>query len=120
MHVKKGDLVRVISGNDRGRTGEVVHSYPREGRVLVEGVNMRWRHRRPSQQNPKGERMQREVPIHASNVSLVEGEAARGKKGEAARGKKGEAARGKKGEAARSKPKGRQRGAAARAQGEES
>ena len=72
MHVKKGDTVLVISGNDKGKTGEVKQAMPRESRVIVEGVNMRWSHRRPSQQNPKGERVQREAPIHASNVKRVE------------------------------------------------
>ena len=72
MHVKKGDTVLVISGNDKGRTGEVKQVMPRENRVVVEGVNLRWKHRRPSQQNPKGERVQRETPIHASNVKRVE------------------------------------------------
>jgi large subunit ribosomal protein L24 len=70
MHVKKGDMVQVISGNDRGRTGEVKEAFPQKQRVLVEGINMRWRHRKPTQQNPKGERVQVALPIHASNVKL--------------------------------------------------
>jgi len=70
MHVKKGDVVQVISGNDRGRTGEVKQAFPGKQRVLVEGVNMRWRHRKPTQQNPKGERVQVALPIHVSNVKL--------------------------------------------------
>ena len=68
MHVKKGDTVIVIAGNDRGRTGEVRSIDPHRNRVVVEGVNLRWKHRRPSQQSPKGERVQIEVSIHASNV----------------------------------------------------
>jgi large subunit ribosomal protein L24 len=80
MHVKKGDMVLVLSGNDKGRTGEVKQVMPRANRVVVDGVNLRWRHRRPSQQNPKGERVQREAPIHASNVRRVE-PAAGGKAG---------------------------------------
>ena len=70
MHVKKGDLVQVISGNDRGRSGEVRMAFPKQERVLVEGINMRWRHKKPTQQNPKGERLQVELPIHVSNVKL--------------------------------------------------
>ena len=70
MHVKKGDMVQVISGNDRGRTGEVKEAFPGKDRVLVEGINMRWRHRKPTQQNPKGERVQVALPIHVSNVKL--------------------------------------------------
>jgi len=77
MHVKKGQLVQVISGNDRGKSGEIKVAMPREQRVIVEGVNMRWRHRKPTQQNPKGERVQLESPIHVSNVKPVE---AKGKK----------------------------------------
>jgi large subunit ribosomal protein L24 len=72
MHVKKGDTVLVISGNDKGRTGLVKEALPSEERVIVEGVNLRWRHKRPSQQNPKGERTQIEMAIHASNVRRVE------------------------------------------------
>jgi large subunit ribosomal protein L24 len=72
MHVKKGDTVLVISGNDKGKTGMVKEAMPRENRLIVEGVNLRWKHRKPSQQNPKGERVQRESPIHASNVKRAE------------------------------------------------
>ena len=72
MHVKKGDQVLVISGNDKGKSGEVVLAMPKKNRVVVEGINMRWRHQKPTQQSPKGERVQRESSIHASNVKLVE------------------------------------------------
>jgi len=88
MHVKKGDTVLVLSGNDKGRTGEVKEAMPRDGRVVVAGVNLRWRHRRPSQKNPKGERVQREASIHASNVRRVEAAAAKGSKAKAAKGEK--------------------------------
>lgn len=77
MHVKKGDTVLVLSGNDKGKTGQVAECMPREMRVVVEGVNLRWRHKRPTQQSPKGERVQREQSIHASKVARVE--AAEGK-----------------------------------------
>jgi large subunit ribosomal protein L24 len=70
MHVKKGDQVLVIAGNDKGKRAVIKEAYPREQRVLVEGINMRWRHRKPTQQNPKGERVQEECSIHASNVML--------------------------------------------------
>jgi large subunit ribosomal protein L24 len=79
MHVKKGDTVVVISGNDKGRTGTILHSIPEQNRVVVEGVNLRWKHRKPSQQNPKGERVQQETSIHASNVKRVD--AGTGKRG---------------------------------------
>ena len=71
LHVKAGDTVEVISGNDKGQAGLVLETYPRRSRVLVQGVNKRWKHAKPTQQNPKGERVQKERPIHASNVKLV-------------------------------------------------
>ena len=49
MHVKKGDTVLVLSGNDKGKTGEVKLALPRQGRVVVEGVNLRWSHNKPTQ-----------------------------------------------------------------------
>jgi large subunit ribosomal protein L24 len=70
MHVRKGDVVLVISGNDKGKTGEVKRVLRTENRVVVDGVNLRWKHRRRSQKHPKGERTQIECPIHASNVLL--------------------------------------------------
>jgi large subunit ribosomal protein L24 len=78
MHVRKGDQVIVLSGNDKGRTGTVVQSLPTKNRVVVEGVNMRWRHIKPTQQNPQGERVQKEVPIHASNVQLLDPKTGKG------------------------------------------
>ena len=77
-HVRKGDLVTVIAGNDRGKTGEVVRVDLERGRVLVKGVNVRWKHLRKSQQNPQGGRVQREFPIHLSNVLLHDEKAGKG------------------------------------------
>ena len=72
MHVKKGDTVLVLSGNDKGKTGVIKSALPRDGRVLIEGINLRWRHNKPTQQHPKGERVQQEATVHASNVARVE------------------------------------------------
>jgi len=72
MHVRKGDTVIVIAGNDKGKTGLVKEAIHPSDRVIVEGINLRWRHKKPSQQNPKGERVQRESPIHVSNVMLLD------------------------------------------------
>lgn len=72
MHVKKGDTVIVISGNDKGSTGAVVEVLRERNRVVVEGVNVRTKHEKPTQQNPQGDRVQREFPIHASNVQLLD------------------------------------------------
>lgn len=68
MHVKKGDEVIVLAGNDRGKRGVVKQALPSKNRVVVEGVNIRTKHLRRSQQNPQGGRVEREFPIHASNV----------------------------------------------------
>ncbi len=68
LHVKKNDEVVVISGNDKGKAGKVLKVFPQKGRVIVEGVNIRKRHMRPTQANPQGSIIEREFPIHASNV----------------------------------------------------
>ncbi len=68
MHVKKGDEVEVLAGNDRGKRGKIMEVLPRENRVVVAGVNVRTKHLRRTQQNPQGGRVEREFPIHASNV----------------------------------------------------
>ncbi len=70
-HVKKGDLVQVIAGNDRGKTGRVLRVIPDQDRVIVEGVNRRLRHVRPGRQNPQGGRVEKEMSIHISNVMPV-------------------------------------------------
>ena len=67
-HVKKGDTVVVIAGNDKGKTGDVLRVDPEAETVLVQGVNRVYRHLRPSRQNPHGGRIQKEMPIHISNV----------------------------------------------------
>lgn len=72
LHVKKDDTVIVITGKDKGKKGRVIASYPRENRVLVEGVNMVKKHAKPSQQNPQGGIINQEAPIHVSNVMLVD------------------------------------------------
>ncbi len=71
LHVRKGDRVMVIAGNYKGATGQVLRAIPSEGKVVVDGVNMRKRHRRPSPQNPEGGIVTFEAPIAASNVMLV-------------------------------------------------
>jgi large subunit ribosomal protein L24 len=78
MHVKRGDTVIVIAGNDKGKVGEITAVQLDRGRVLVAGVNMRWKHKRPTQQKPKGERVQEECSIHHSNVLLYDPETKKG------------------------------------------
>lgn len=68
LHVKKGDRVLVTAGNDRGAEGKILKVFPKKERVIVEGVNVRVRHQKPSQEHPQGARMEQEQPIHVSNV----------------------------------------------------
>jgi large subunit ribosomal protein L24 len=70
--IRKDDLVEVIAGNDRGKRGRVLKVLPKKERVLVQGVNLRWKHMRKSQQSPQGGRIRKEIPIHASNVMPVD------------------------------------------------
>ncbi|MEQ8818333.1 MAG: 50S ribosomal protein L24 [Thalassobaculum sp.] len=69
--VKKGDRVVVTTGRDKGKTGEVLGVMPKDGRVLVQGVNMIKRHTRPSQ-TQQGGIIEREAPLHLSNVMLAD------------------------------------------------
>jgi large subunit ribosomal protein L24 len=70
--IRKGDMVEVISGNDRGKRGRVLRTLPSKDRLVVQGVNLRWKHLRKSQQNPQGGRVRREMPIHRSNVMVFD------------------------------------------------
>jgi large subunit ribosomal protein L24 len=72
MKIKKNDEVKVISGNDRGKTGKVLKVYPKQMRLIIEGVNLRKRHTRASQRNPQGGIIEKEMPIHASNVMILD------------------------------------------------
>lgn len=70
-HIIKGDIVIVTAGNDKGMTGEVLRILTKRGRVVVKGVNMRTKHLKPTQANPQGGLLRREMPIDLSNVSPV-------------------------------------------------
>ena len=69
--IRKGDTVVVLSGKDKGKTGEVVRSIPKESKVVVSGVNVHARHRKPTQLNPQGGIERKEAPLHVSNVALA-------------------------------------------------
>jgi len=69
--IRKGDKVVVLSGEDKGRTGEVVKAMPKEGKVVVSGVNVHARHRKPSQVNPQGGIERKEAPLDVSNVAIA-------------------------------------------------
>ena len=70
--IKKGDRVVVLTGKDKGRTGNVLKVLPSENRVLVEGVNMVQRHTRPSQADPQGGIKNKEASLHLSNVAIAD------------------------------------------------
>jgi large subunit ribosomal protein L24 len=72
MRIKKGDRVVVLSGKDKGKTGEVTRSMPKESKVVVAGVNIAVRHRKPSQANPQGGLERSEAPLHVSKVALAD------------------------------------------------
>jgi len=79
FHVKRGDTVEVITGNHKGATGKVLEIRSAKAQVIVEGVRMVKKHQRKTQDQPTGAIIEREGPIHISNVKLVE-KAASGKK----------------------------------------
>jgi large subunit ribosomal protein L24 len=70
LRIKKGDTVQVITGKDKGKTGEVLRTLPYENRVIVQGVNIRTRHVKPTQEGESGRIVSEEASIHASNVML--------------------------------------------------
>jgi large subunit ribosomal protein L24 len=70
MHVKKGDTVQLIAGKDKGKTGKVLTAFPKDKRVIVEGVNMLTKHVKPTRQMQQGGIIHQEGPLHVSNVLL--------------------------------------------------
>ncbi|MFQ5590724.1 MAG: 50S ribosomal protein L24 [Phycisphaerae bacterium] len=78
MHIRQNDLVEVVSGDHKGARGKVLRVDPKRRQVLVEGVNMVYRHVRPTRRNPQGGRVQKEAPIHISNVLPYDSGAGKG------------------------------------------
>ncbi|MDY0214549.1 MAG: 50S ribosomal protein L24 [Bacilli bacterium] len=72
MLIKKGDKVIVITGADKGKTGVVQRAYPKLEKVVVEGVNVKKKHKKPTQNNPEGSILEVYAPIHVSNVALID------------------------------------------------
>ena len=70
MRLKKGDTVQVIAGKDKGKTGEVLRTLPYDNRVIVQGINLRTRHVKPTQEGETGRIVTEEASVHASNVML--------------------------------------------------
>ena len=70
--IRKGDQVVILSGKDKGKTGEVVRAIPKQMKVVVSGVNIHARHRKASQDNPQGGIERKEAPLHVSNVAVAD------------------------------------------------
>ena len=71
MHIVKGMIVKVISGNHKGQSGKVLDVFPKKMKAIVEGVNFRKRSVRPTQDNPSGGYVDREAPLHLSNLMVL-------------------------------------------------
>lgn len=71
MKLRKGDNVKVLSGKDRGKTGKVLNVFKTDGRVMIEGINLWKKHRRPRRQGEKGEMVTVPRPLHVGKVALV-------------------------------------------------
>ena len=72
MKIRKNDMVMIIAGNDRGKTGKVLKVFPKKYRLIVEGINLRKKHTKPNQKNPQGGILEKEASINASNVMILD------------------------------------------------
>ncbi|CCZ81770.1 50S ribosomal protein L24 [Odoribacter laneus] len=72
FHIKKGDLVYVNAGVDKGKQGKVLEMFPEQERAIVEGINMVSKHTKPNAKNPQGGIIKKEAPIHISNLNVVD------------------------------------------------
>lgn len=72
LHIKKGDLVQVIAGDDKGKQGRVLQVLVKDNRAIVERINMVTKHLKPNANNTKGGRIEQEAPIHISNLMIVD------------------------------------------------
>ncbi|MDR2026906.1 MAG: 50S ribosomal protein L24 [Prevotellaceae bacterium] len=71
LRIKKGDIVRVIAGDDKGKKGKVLEVMPTENRAIVEGINIMTKHTKPNSKHPQGARLKQEAPVHISNIQLI-------------------------------------------------
>ncbi len=72
LHIRKGDTVKVLAGDDKGKTGRVLEVFPEERRAIVEGINIVTRHEKPSAGKPEGGIKRTEAPVHISNLMLID------------------------------------------------
>ena len=89
MKIRKNDTVMIIAGKDKGKTGKVIRVLPRQNSVIVEQINQKKKHQRPSQKSPTGGIIDIEAPIHVSNVMLVDGKSGKGSRVKIQKGKDG-------------------------------
>ena len=71
MKIKKNDTILIISGKDRGRKGKVIEAFPKQGRLLIEGINLRKKHVKPKKSGEKGQIVETPAPLNASDVKLI-------------------------------------------------
>src|SRR5687767_7844632 len=72
MHIRKDDIVEVLTGDDKGKRGRVLRVMLADGKLVVEGVNRVYKHLKPSRRNPQGGRLSKEMPVQISNVALID------------------------------------------------
>jgi large subunit ribosomal protein L24 len=72
MGIRKGDVVQVLAGDDRGKRGKVLSVHPKKNKCVVEGINLVYKHVKPNRRNPQGGRLSKEMPLHISNVALLD------------------------------------------------
>ena len=74
LNIKVGDIIKVISGSDKNKIGKILKIYYKTGKILVKGINFKFKHLKPNKENEVGEIKRIEAPIHHSNVKLIENE----------------------------------------------
>lgn len=72
MKIRKGDNIQVISGKDKGKTGKVLKAFPSLDKIIVDGVNVKKRHQKPTKANQHGQVIDKTLPVHVSNVMLID------------------------------------------------
>lgn len=72
MKIKKNDIIKIISGKDKGKSGKVLRAFPKLEKVLIEGANIKKKHQKPTKSGQKGQIIEKAFPIHISNVMLID------------------------------------------------
>ncbi|OGD67590.1 50S ribosomal protein L24 [Candidatus Campbellbacteria bacterium RIFCSPLOWO2_02_35_12] len=72
MKIKKDDIVKIITGKDKGKTGKVLRAFPGISQIIVEGVNIKKKHQKPAKNNQKGQILDKTMPIHISNAMILD------------------------------------------------